>query len=169
MDAYAFVLEALREERCRRLRAYAPDGRTRFTTWLVVVVRRLALDHHRKRYGRPRSEDDAHRAEHVARRRLQDLVAADVDPDTLTTAIGSSPDASLRQRELAEALASAVATLDPADRLMLALRYDDERSIREIAAVMGLPTVFHVYRRLGTALAALKRALARRGVEEPEA
>ena len=41
MDGYAHVLEALREDCYRRLRAYVPRGTTRFTTWLVVVVRRL--------------------------------------------------------------------------------------------------------------------------------
>src|SRR3954451_25015689 len=44
MDGYAHVLEQLREGDFRRLRAYVPDGRTRFTTWLAVVARRLCFD-----------------------------------------------------------------------------------------------------------------------------
>jgi RNA polymerase sigma factor (sigma-70 family) len=168
MDGYAYVLEALREDGYRRLRAYAPRGTTRFTTWLVVVVRRLLLDHYRHRYGRPRSGDTARRDEHVARRRLEDLVAVEVDPDQLTTPPSTSPDLGIRRQELTQLLRQALGELPPADRLLLALRFEDERPVQEIAATMQLPTVFHVYRRVTAALAHLKHALARRGVEEPE-
>jgi DNA-directed RNA polymerase specialized sigma24 family protein len=58
MDGYAHVIEKLREACYRRLRAYTPHLTTRFTTWLVVVTRRPALDYHRHRYGRPRSDDE---------------------------------------------------------------------------------------------------------------
>ena len=44
MDRYTFALEQLRQDDFRRLRAYVADGRGKFTTWLTVVVRRLALD-----------------------------------------------------------------------------------------------------------------------------
>jgi RNA polymerase sigma factor (sigma-70 family) len=168
MDAYAFVLEALRENDCRRLRAYVPDGKTKFTTWLVVVTRRLALDHVRRRYGRPRSDDDAQRAEHATRRRLEDLVAEELDPDQIVGA-SDSPDESVRRAELTSAVRSALAALEPADQLLLALRYEDERPVKDIARALGLPSVFHVYRRLGAVLDQMRRALARRGVEEAEA
>jgi RNA polymerase sigma factor (sigma-70 family) len=69
MDAYARVLERLREDDFRRLRAYVPDGRTRFTTWLVAVVRRLCLDWHRERYGRARTEGSTRAREAHERRR----------------------------------------------------------------------------------------------------
>ncbi|MDF2774004.1 MAG: hypothetical protein K0S86_3501, partial [Geminicoccaceae bacterium] len=52
MDRYAFALDHLRRDDCKRLRQYAADGRGEFTTWLVLVVRRLCLDEHRRRYGR---------------------------------------------------------------------------------------------------------------------
>ena len=169
MEGYAFVLEGLREDQFRRLRAYVPEPGTQFTTWLVVVTRRLLLDHHRHRYGRSRSDADPRRAQHLARRRLEDLAASAVDPDELATdAPAGMPDLVVRRGELSQALQSALEELTPSDRLLLALRFDDDRSVRDIAATMGLPTVFHVYRRLGTALSALKRALARRGVHEPE-
>jgi RNA polymerase sigma factor (sigma-70 family) len=167
MDGYAYVLEALREDCFRRLRAYVPRGATRFTTWLVVVVRRLLLDHYRHRYGRPRSADAARRDEHLARRRLEDLVAVEVDPDQLTTS-STGPDLGIRRAELMRLLRQALEELTPSDRLLLALRFEDERPVQEIAATMQLPTVFHVYRRVTAALAHLKHALARRGVEEPE-
>lgn len=168
MDGYAHVLEALREDCYRRLRAYTPQGSTRFTTWLVVVTRRLLLDHQRHRYGRPRSDDGARREEHVTRRRLEDLVAAEIDPEQLAISSSNSPDFGLRRAELTRALRQALDELDPADRLLLALRFEDARPVREIATTMKLPTVFHVYRRVEAALSELKRALARRGVDEPE-
>jgi len=61
MDAYAHVLEQFRGDDFRRLRAYASDGRSKFTTWLVVVTRRVCLDHVRQRYGR--AQDNSARAE----------------------------------------------------------------------------------------------------------
>lgn len=168
MDGYAYVLEALREDCCRRLRAYTPAATSRFTTWLVVVTRRLILDHHRRRYGRRRSEEEARRAEQVGRRRLEDLIASEVDPDHLTTSAADSPDLAVRRQELADVLSRALQELDSADRLLLTLRFEDNRPVRQIAAMLGLPTVFHVYRRLAAVLDTLKRALARRGVHESE-
>ncbi len=163
MDAYAYVLERLREDDCRRLRGYVPDGRCKFSTWLVVVARRLCLDFHRHRYGRaaePAPDADAARA---ARRRLVDLVGGAVDPDQLA-APASDPALSLQAEELHRALADATAGLAPADRLLLKLRFDDDLSAREIAAVLGLPTPFHVYRRLGALLEELRGRLRKRGV-----
>lgn len=54
MDVFARVLEALREGDFRRLRAYlaAPEHPARFSTWLVTVVRRLAIDWLRSHRGR---------------------------------------------------------------------------------------------------------------------
>jgi hypothetical protein len=54
MDRYAFVLDRLHEDDCRRLRAYVRPGAGEFILWLAVVVRRLCLDHYRERYGRAR-------------------------------------------------------------------------------------------------------------------
>ena len=76
MDRYTFVLDRLHEDDCRRLRKYGSDGRTRFTTWLVVVARRLSIDFHRARYGRTPSKDDGDTLPAAAtpRHRLVDLV-----------------------------------------------------------------------------------------------
>ena len=86
MDGYAYVLEALRENEYRRLRTYAEDGRSKFSTWLVVVVRRLCLDHYRREYGRRREGEleDTQRARDF-RRRLPALAAEDVDTSTIAT------------------------------------------------------------------------------------
>ena len=166
MDGYAYLLEALREDHCQRLRAYVPDPRTRFTTWLVVVARRLLLDHHRHRYGRPRSQEEGHRAEHATRRRLEDLIALQLDPETATASAGA-PDADLLNDEISSALAAAIAALEPGDRLLLALRFEDDRPVREIARELGFPTVFHVYRRITALLASLRRGLEDRGIDAP--
>lgn len=168
MDAYVFALEALREHDCRRLRAYKTDGKTRFAVWLVVVTRRLVLDFLRHRYGRTRSVDEERRAEGLARRRLEDLVAAEVEPDQLPDTGLRAPDADLRARELADAVRLALAQLSEQDRLLLTLRFVDERSVREIRRALRLPSVFHVYRRLTVVLGTLRDQLRRRGVEGPE-
>src|SRR5688500_12671025 len=132
MDGYVYVLTALREDSCRRLRAYVPDGKTKFTTWLVVVTRRLVLDYFRQRYGRSRSADPERRDEQVSRRRLEDLVAEEIEPDQLVDEGPDIPDARIRREQLTTALRCAVDELDPADRLLLVLRFADQRPIRDI-------------------------------------
>ena len=74
----------------------------------------------------------------------------------------------MRVDELHHVLEAAVARLAPADRVLLKLRFEDELPAREIAAVLRLPTVFHVYRRLNALLTELRVTLRNRGVEDPE-
>jgi RNA polymerase sigma factor (sigma-70 family) len=167
MDGYTSVLSALRDDECRRLRAYVPDGRTKFTTWLAVVTRRLMLDYLRHHYGRPRSEDPNRRADHATRRNLESLVAADVDPDRIATS-SNVPDADVRREELLAALRSAIARLPARERFLLTLKYVDGLSGRVIARTLGLPSVFHAYRRLDAALATLRADLESRGIEGAE-
>ena len=163
MDAYVNVLEALREDDCRRLRSYAAEPNGNFSSWLVVVTRRLALDHFRQRYGRSRSGDLGWRMEHESRRRLEDLVADRVDPDQLLTE-PSRGDEDIQREQLTRVLSRALRALEPRDRLLLALRFNDEKPVREIAGRLSLPSVFHVYRRLDTVLSGLRLSLARVGV-----
>src|SRR5712692_9241995 len=126
MDGYTYVLERLREEDCRRLQGYVADGRSKFTTWLVVVARRLCLDHHRQRYGRAREASVDTQAARAERRRLVDLVAAEVDLSQLADAspAGRHPAAELQASELRRTLATAVGGLGARDRLLLKLRFD---------------------------------------------
>ena len=168
MDAYVFVLEALHRNNCERLRAYVPDGTSQFSTWLLVVARRLALDYVRHKYGRSRSSDDARRAEDQTRRRLEDLVGEALDTDQILDERAAAPDLALRRAQLRAALQSAIEQLEPPDRLLLVLRFVDQRAVRDIARVLALPTVFHVYRRVAAVLAQLRVALARHGVDSPE-
>lgn len=167
MDSYAYVLEALREDGHRRLRAYSADGRGRFSTWLVVVARRLCLDFRRHKYGRARDPSPEGRASHAARRRLVDLVTDETEVTELARD-ESDPADRLQERERSAALDTAVQGLAPRDRLLLALRFEDDLSAREIAQVMGLPTPFHVYRRLSQVFALLRDRLRQRGMERPE-
>lgn len=165
MDHYTFVLERLRDDEFHRLRRYRSSG-TRFTTWLVVVVRRLCLDHHRQVYGRPRSGGNGASMEHDARRRLVDFVVDEIDPER-TRHNGKSPDAWIRRQELLEALETALATLSAEDRLTLRLRFEDGAPASDIARVLGVPTVFHAYRRIKKILKRLRLELEANGVHEP--
>lgn len=51
-DCFLYVCEKLSEKKYRRLLAFHPDGRARFSTWLRVVVRNLCLDWLRSQFGR---------------------------------------------------------------------------------------------------------------------
>jgi RNA polymerase sigma factor (sigma-70 family) len=166
MDAYTFVLEKLREHEFRRLRAYTDDGRGKFSTWLVVVSRRLCFDFHRQRYGRgPNAEGttEEHDA-HAARRRLVELALSNSETALASHASTDDPDDSLRRGELEKALDIAMAELAPSDRLLLTLRFHDELSGAEIAQLLHLRSPFHVYRRLNLLLSALRERLAQLGV-----
>jgi RNA polymerase sigma factor (sigma-70 family) len=169
MDRYTFVLERLREDGCRRLRSYARPAAGEFRLWLIVVVRRLCLDHHRQRYGRARESahglSDQNRA---GRRRLADLVSERIDPEMLPASPHSAPDAALAHSERSRALAAALERLPPDDRLLLRLRFAEELPAREIAQLMRLPTVFHVYRRLDAVFRALRESLRDEGVVDAQ-
>lgn len=159
MDAYAFLLDQLRKDDYRRLRAYAADGRSKFTTWLVVVARRLCLDHHRHKYGRMRDDSLEAGARRGVRRRLVDLVSAEVDPGAVADEASADPEAALLGREQADRLTAALSGLEPRDRLLLTLRFEDDLSAREIGELLGFPTPFHVYRRLTAVLGVIRERL----------
>jgi RNA polymerase sigma factor (sigma-70 family) len=171
MDRYAYALERLQEREFHRLRAYQPDGRTKFTTWLLVVFRRLCLDHYRRRYGRsPSSESGgAGPNDRVVRRRLVDGLAEQVDPELLAAPSRFSPEDQLSSRHRQQCLTAALAALEPEDRLLLQFRYEEDLSAREIAKLVGMPSQFHVYRRLNALCASLRRALLTAGIEGSEA
>jgi RNA polymerase sigma factor (sigma-70 family) len=168
MDRYAFILESLRQDDFRRLRAYSADHRTRLSTWLTVVATRLCLDHHRHRYGRKRpagpSAEKAARRE--SRKALVDLAGTELDPSDLPDQSSGSPDDLVRAGELTAALHDALGALEPRDRLLLRLRFDEGLSVPHIAATMGFPSAFHAYRRLTQLFAQLRARLRRRGIED---
>ena len=135
MDAYALVLERLRFDDCRRLRRYAANGTSKFSNWLVVVARRMCLDFSRRRYGRLRAQE-RHRASAEARResrrRPADLTAAGVDVMALERSEEVDADESLRTTELLSALRSVLVDLEPSDRLLLKLRFEDGLTRRRV-------------------------------------
>jgi RNA polymerase sigma factor (sigma-70 family) len=167
MDRYTFVLDKLRQDDFRRLRIYSPNARARFTTWLVVVARRLCLDQHRKRYGRARPTDDPAGAASMraARHRLADSFSIDLAPDHLPDAGAPSADRVIIRATLDADLRTAVAELPARDRLLLALRFEDDLSASHIAGILGYPTPFHVYRLLNAVCLRLRHALEARGIQ----
>ena len=112
MDAYAHLLDLLRQDDCRRLKQYQEDSGAQFTTWLVVVARRLCVDFLRQRYGRAPTAP-SRTADHATRRRLEDLVAVEIGEMAALTEPRAGPDETLRRRELHLALQASLAQLAP--------------------------------------------------------
>lgn len=170
MDRYAFILDQLRESDFHRLRAFAGGGRGQFTTWLVVVARRLCVDHHRHTHGRLQGAEEssaAETAERIARRNLIDLVAGEVDWDGIADGRTPQPDAAIVREERRAAIEQVVGQLDVADQLLLTLRFEDDLPMAEIGPIVGLRTRWQVHRRLKAVLAELRAGLHARGIDEP--
>lgn len=167
MDRYAYILDWLQRDDYARLRAYVPDGRCRFSTWLVVVSRRLCLDQRRRRYGEASTASDPGAVERRAtRRRLVDLVGEQIDVADLSGPSIEGPDWGIRSLELGKALEEALAAVEPRDRLLLKLRFEFDVPMKEIADIVRAPSVFHLYRRLRRVLDGLREALARQGIKD---
>lgn len=143
---YRYLLRVVREPRTaedlfqqtwlrvmERIRSYDPQRN--FESWLFALARNLAIDHLR-RY-RPESLDEP-------------LPSGDSRVELIA---GASPRAldQLLARERAGWLAEAVVELPLVFREVLALRFEEEMKLEEIAAVLGLP--------LGTVKTRLHRAL----------
>jgi RNA polymerase sigma factor (sigma-70 family) len=168
MDAFTMVLEQLRADDFRRLRTYEADGRSKFTTWLVVVVQRLCLDFVRHRYGRRRPRVDGKRGRDIAtmsRKQLYELVSGQFDLASIPDETGPAPDSQIRETELRGHLTHALGALNPDDRFLLKLRFEDGLTAKEIARILGCPTPFHVYRLIASVTDNLRQLLLARGVE----
>lgn len=166
MDRYECILDQLQRDDFRRLRRYVADGRGKFTTWLVVVARRVCLDHRREKYGRSRGEDRDRADDRQMRGRLVDLVSDGSDLGELVDTSAGGPEERLRAVQLDGALRSAVATLAPEDRRLLRLRFEQNLSASQIARTMSSGSQFDVYRRLRRILEALRAKLVRHGVAD---
>ncbi len=103
-----------------------------FAPWLFAVARNLALDHLRRR--RPESLDEQPEPE------------APVTPE-------ADPFARAVARQQGARLADAVAGLQPLDREVLSLRFEEDLALPQLAETLGVP--------IPTAKARLYRALAR--------
>ncbi len=119
------------------------DGRSRFEPWLFAIARNLAIDHMRKR-------------------RTFSLDSND-DPNQGTEALSPassapSPFALAARTEDAQHLAHSLQTLEPIYREALVLRFQEDLSLQEMAAVVGAP-VTTVASRIYRALATLRSQL----------
>lgn len=164
MDRYAYMLEQLRAGNYRRLRRYGPQSRAQFSTWLVVVARRLCVDFHRETHGRQRPT----KGEDLSgiRRRLVDLVGESIDPDYLADGKAIDPAEQTLVIERREILENTMKALTNQDRLLLTLRFELDASVSEIADALKFPSQFHVYRRLKKILAVLRTALKAQGIHD---
>jgi RNA polymerase sigma factor (sigma-70 family) len=166
MDRYSYILEKCREADFRRLRSFDVHGGASFSTWLTVAARRLCLDHDRSRYGRHRATLESGKSnECQALRRALANVGAEIDTDLLpdTARISAEAEAIRVERDLR--LQSALASLTARDRLLLALRFEDDLSASAIAGMLGVPTPFHVYRKINGLLTRLRAVLVSRGID----
>lgn len=167
MDRYLFVIHALQERDCGRLRQYDPAGGAKFTTWLLVVSRRLCLDHHRARYGRSQAATEDSHLRHAERRQLIDLVGSEIGVETIEGPLGEDPESILRKNELREALARALDDLSVSDRVLLRFRFEDNLSVPEITRLTDAGSPFGTYRRLDKILTRLRVTLEAAGVSGP--
>jgi RNA polymerase sigma-70 factor (ECF subfamily) len=118
-----------------RVRRYDPSRP--FHPWLLAVAHNLALDHLRRR--RPESLDEADGPGPLAR---HPAPSGPLDPLV-----------ELAARERRERLEAALADLAPPDREAIALRFQEDLPLLEMARVLGVP--------VPTAKARLYRALGR--------
>jgi RNA polymerase sigma-70 factor, ECF subfamily len=117
------------------------DGRAPFEHWLSRIAVRVALDHLRKR------------------QRVRNEVGFDeLGEDTLDWLQTDDGDRELEAGAARELLDLAMRDLAPADRLVITLQEIEGRSVKEIAALMGISGVAVRVRAL-RARAKLKRAL----------
>jgi RNA polymerase sigma factor (sigma-70 family) len=174
LDRYAYMLDELRRNDCRRLRTYAADGRGRFSTWLTVVARRLCLDHFRQRYGRVRGPERVRgwtSSSRALRRRLSELSSPVEDLALLPDLTARDPGEVIDERDRQAALRRALNELSPGDQLLLRLRFEEGLTAREIAPLLGQASQFYVYRRIEVVCGIIRTRLTARaghaGAGEP--
>jgi len=167
MERYTYILDKLREDDFHRLRMFDETSGARFSTWLTVTARHLCLDHLRAVYGRQRESAQPERIYPLRgiRRALADSVGPDVDVERIVDEQSPSLIVQTVVGERDEALRAALAQLSSRERLLLALRYEDDLSAARIAGIVGHPTPFHVYRQLNAILSKLRLMLESRGVD----
>ncbi len=130
---------------------YEPTAK--FTTWLYTITRNLVFNELRRRKHRPVTSFDAELPGDPAGGR-------DDSSSRFEDFHAPSPDATLLQAELQEAITAAIAQLPEAQRMTIILRRYEELSYEEIAVVLHL-TVPAVKSLLFRARVLLRERLAR--------
>ncbi|HSA94295.1 MAG TPA: sigma-70 family RNA polymerase sigma factor [Terriglobales bacterium] len=167
-DCFVFVCEQLSARGYRRLLQYRPESETSFVTWLRVVVRNLALDWHRKQYGRQRTFESVGRLsslhQEIYRLRYQDGRSLD---EVCLELRGRFPE--LNQEEVQRMDAEVRQSLSPRQQWLLAAQRTDtvaldaeEETQTEVADPAPGPEDWAIsaeeWQRLGRGLAKLEAA-----------
>jgi len=118
------------------------NGKSKFDTWLFAIARHLVIDWSRKKTT-------------ASLEALQEQFGNEHAFDVAST--GPSPFDAVTTRENSESVQVALRRLDSLHREVLVLRFHEELSLEEIAAVTGAP-LSTVKSRLYRGLAALKPA-----------
>ncbi len=130
-------------------------GQSRFYSWLVRIAFNEALMNLRKRRPNQDSLDEPKESE-------GDLIPQEIED------WGPTPEQKFAQTELQEILSTAVGSLDPAYRVVFLLRDEEQFSIEETAAMLGL-SVPAVKSRLLRARLMLREKLNPYFAKEPQA
>jgi RNA polymerase sigma-70 factor (ECF subfamily) len=121
------------------------NGRSRFEPWLFTIARNLTIDHMRKRriFSLDSAPDSSLDFSNDSKK--------DESPSLVSTA--PSPFELAARTEEAHRIAHTLETLEPIYREALVLRFQEELSLQEMSAVMGVPLTTvssRIYRGLAT-------------------
>jgi RNA polymerase sigma factor (sigma-70 family) len=94
------------------------------------------------------------------------MLTSDIDLNVISDERRLDPEHRIVHEEMSKKLDEALSRLPARDRLLLALRYEDDAPAREIADLMAFPSQFHVYRHLNKVLANLRKALESKGIHD---
>ncbi|HEX4583033.1 MAG TPA: RNA polymerase sigma factor [Acidobacteriaceae bacterium] len=104
------------------------NGRSRFEPWLFTIARNLTIDHMRKRriFSLDSTPDSGYQPDQHR------------EPPSLASSAPSPFELAARTEE-AHRIAHTLETLEPIYREALVLRFQEELSLQEMSAVMGVP------------------------------
>lgn len=152
-DASDVVQKTLVEAH-RRFREYLRDPKMPFTLWLRHIAQDRIIDTHRRHQAAGRRSIDREQQEAAAPDASSVMLVAQLMDQELT------PASAAVQRELTQKLQEVLAELDEADREIILMRYYEQLTNQEIAAMLNLTEAAASMRHL-RALRRLKEAFLR--------